>query len=90
MPPLYEPSHLSEVQAWVHDLRRCVTTRATALELGITRRAAAALLADLPSAGNDNGQGGNKYEVHYSRVVRDPSAAAEGGSCSTSKLPPTS
>ena len=84
MPPLYEPSHLSEVQAWVHDLRRCVTTRGTALELGITRRAAAALLADLPSAGN-NGQGGNKYEVHYSRVVRDANAAA-GGSCSTSKL----
>ena len=75
---LYEPSHLLEATSWVHDLHRCVTTRSAALELGITRRAAAALLADLPA----NEQGGAKYEVHYSRVVRDESAA-EQGSCTT-------
>lgn len=76
--PLYEPSHLLEAASWVHDLRRCVTTRSAALELGITRRAAAALLADLPA--NEQG-GGAKYEVHYSRVVRDDNAAE--GSCNT-------
>ena len=75
--PLYEPSHLHELTSWVHDLHRCVTTRSAALELGITRRAAAALLADLPA----NEQGGAKYEVHYSRVVRDEHASE--GSCNT-------
>ena len=78
--PLYEPSHLLEATSWVHDLHRCVTTRSAALELGITRRAAAALLADLPA----NEQGGAKYEVHYSRVVRDEHAAE--GSCNTCKF----
>ena len=84
---LYEPSHLLEATSWVHDLRRCVTTRSAALELGITRRAAAALLADLATgtASEQGGGTGAKYEVHYSRVVRDESAAAEKGSCTTCK-----
>ena len=81
--PLYEPSHLLEATSWVHDLHRCVTTRSAALELGITRRAAAALLADLTSTANEQGGAGAKYEVHYSRVVRDETAAAETGSCTT-------
>ena len=82
--PLYEPSHLHELTSWVHDLHRCVTTRSAALELGLTRRAAAALLTDLIVGGGDaqaQGSGETKYEVHYSRVVRDDNAAE--GSCNT-------
>ena len=80
--PLYEPSHLLEATSWVHDLHRCVTTRSAALELGLTRRAAAALLTDLIGSGQGNGE--TKYEVHYSRVVRDDNAAE--GSCNTCKF----
>ena len=81
MPTLYDPSHLLEATSWVHDLHRCVTTRSAALELGITRRAAAALLADLATGAANEQGGGAKYEVHFSRVVRDEHAAE--GSCTT-------
>ena len=79
--PLYDPSHLPEAVSWVHDLRRCVTTRSAALELGITRRAAAALLADLPTAQGGTTTDGAKYEVHFSRVVRREDGAAKEGGC---------
>ena len=42
---LYDPSRMEEVWSWVHELRRCVTARQAALELGMTRGAAVALLA---------------------------------------------
>lgn len=85
--PLYDPSHLPEAVSWVHDLRRCVTTRSAALELGITRRAAAALLADLPTAQGGTTTDGAKYEVHFSRVVRRKDGAAkEGGRNNTCKF----
>jgi len=79
--PLYDPSHLPEAVSWVHDLRRCVTTRSAALELGITRRAAAALLADLPTAQGGSNNDGAKYEVHFSRVVRKEDDATKEGGC---------
>ena len=63
---LYDPSRMEEVWSWVHELRRCVTARQAALELGVTRGAAVALLADLPfHRGSDH-----EYEVNYSRVAR--------------------